>query len=776
MRRLTLRTVLVLAGTAALSAVAPMPVAAHAELILTTPAAGVSLPEAPTQLMMSFSEAIDPITASVTLLDETGTSVRGLGTLTVDSSATVASVTLPPLPASLYTVLYRVTSAEDGHITQGSWLFLVDPTGTRAAPGSSVESSSPSSTPLIVATRWLALAFGLVLLGTAVFWLASARPALASGNADATLATAPWLWLAACAALAFTGLAAYLTLAAQPLTGGAGHPGHGGGIVPLDFAAPFGATRFAMAMRVALVGSGAAFLLGVARHFTLDESRRRGRLPRDREGGILVLVAGAAAISLAGSSFASHAAAAGGVLFGLFDWLHLVAVAVWLGTLAGLFVLLRRTRALPDRSVALGALRRHSRIAIVAAPIVVATGLANSPLVLGSARNLVATDYGDLLLAKALLFSTAIAIGSANYFLVRAGAVRRVLPLIAGEAAIGALAVVVAAILVSTQPAASRAPEVSRPAIGAEQLFADVADSTIHVSINRPSPGVQRYQATVSDLRTGIPRTELDGITLVFTEPQMASGSEPRSQRVALTRSSEHWLWGATGNYTPLSGIWTLGIEVERAAQPLATSFTLNVEPAPEPEVLPPAANGVSVPAPLALAWSVLPKGAVGWLVPIVLLLAVAALAARERRGRGFATGGWRVGLVLLVLASGVTMGSRAAVEAANQPPSEATQRANPIRSTADSIARGRSLYLANCSSCHGPNGAGDGPGAARLLPSPGTLAGSVPHLSAGALNYRITNGMVVTSMPAFASSLTENDRWDLVNYLRATWPSEGEP
>jgi mono/diheme cytochrome c family protein len=25
--------------------------------------------------------------------------------------------------------------------------------------------------------------------------------------------------------------------------------------------------------------------------------------------------------------------------------------------------------------------------------------------------------------------------------------------------------------------------------------------------------------------------------------------------------------------------------------------------------------------------------------------------------------------------------------------------------------------------------------------------------------------------MPGFAGTLSQNDRWDLVNYLRATWP-----
>src|SRR5881409_2677235 len=199
MRRVTLRAAAALLWTGALCALAPSPVAAHAELLFTTPAAGASLPQAPSELTMTFSEAIDPITASLTFANESGDPVLGVGTPTVDRAGTTASVSLPFLPASLYTVSYRVTSAEDGHITEGSWLFLVDPTGTRTPPGASTGSTSLSSTPLIVTARWMALAFGLVLLGTALFWLASARPALwgAHGGAAADL-TAPWLLLAAC--------------------------------------------------------------------------------------------------------------------------------------------------------------------------------------------------------------------------------------------------------------------------------------------------------------------------------------------------------------------------------------------------------------------------------------------------------------------------------------------------------------------------------------------------------------------------------------------------
>ena len=91
----------------------------------------------------------------------------------------------------------------------------------------------------------------------------------------------------------------------------------------------------------------------------------------------------------------------------------------------GLFLLVRRARPAVAE-----ALKRHSQVAMVAAPVVVLTGLANSPLLLGSPRELVASDYGNLLLSKAFLFCVAVGIGAMNHFLVRLGRARRALPLI----------------------------------------------------------------------------------------------------------------------------------------------------------------------------------------------------------------------------------------------------------------------------------------------------------------------------------------------------------
>ena len=69
--------VAIVAAIAWLSVVAP--VAAHAELRASNPAANASLPAAPDELRLEFTEPVDAETAVVELLDVQQRPVAGLG-------------------------------------------------------------------------------------------------------------------------------------------------------------------------------------------------------------------------------------------------------------------------------------------------------------------------------------------------------------------------------------------------------------------------------------------------------------------------------------------------------------------------------------------------------------------------------------------------------------------------------------------------------------------------------------------------------------------------
>ena len=99
---------------------------------------------------------------------------------------------------------------------------------------------------------------------------------------------------------------------------------------------------------------------------------------------------------------------------------------------------------------------------------------------------------------------------------------------------------------------------------------------------------------------------------------------------------------------------------------------------------------------------------------------------------------------------------------------------------SAQTIARGRAVYLANCVQCHGPNGAGDGFGAPFLVPPPRdfttaqykfrtTGTGELP--TDADLFRSISRGANGTGMPPWHYLLPEEDRWALVDYVKSLSP-----
>ncbi len=99
----------------------------------------------------------------------------------------------------------------------------------------------------------------------------------------------------------------------------------------------------------------------------------------------------------------SHAAAEG-ILASLADWLHLAAVSVWMGGLLGLALfLLGPLRAMPKKQrtkLCWRAVRRFSRLAILAVMTILVTGLYATLLHVPDVEKLMGTPYGSALMIK----------------------------------------------------------------------------------------------------------------------------------------------------------------------------------------------------------------------------------------------------------------------------------------------------------------------------------------------------------------------------------------
>lgn len=100
--------------------------------------------------------------------------------------------------------------------------------------------------------------------------------------------------------------------------------------------------------------------------------------------------------------------------------------------------------------------------------------------------------------------------------------------------------------------------------------------------------------------------------------------------------------------------------------------------------------------------------------------------------------------------------------------PEEARRLKNPLTPTEAALASGRAVYLDKCAECHGEQGRGDGPQARMYDPSPGNLT-DTKHMSArtdGELFYQVSEGH--RPMPAFKKRLSEEQRWQLVLFVRS--------
>lgn len=104
-------------------------------------------------------------------------------------------------------------------------------------------------------------------------------------------------------------------------------------------------------------------------------------------------------------------------------------------------------------------------------------------------------------------------------------------------------------------------------------------------------------------------------------------------------------------------------------------------------------------------------------------------------------------------------------------PPEQFADLSNPYDGDPEMIAKGDVLYEANCSSCHGPNGEGDGPAGAGLEPEPENLARNQPDLSDSYLFWRISEGGLIepfnSLMPAWKGLMSDEKIWQVVSYLR---------
>ena len=99
--------------------------------------------------------------------------------------------------------------------------------------------------------------------------------------------------------------------------------------------------------------------------------------------------------------------------------------------------------------------------------------------------------------------------------------------------------------------------------------------------------------------------------------------------------------------------------------------------------------------------------------------------------------------------------------------PPEAAAKVNPVKPTAESLAKGKKMYGIDCAMCHGKDGDGKGDMGPDFKTIPDfTNPDALKNRTDGELFYVTRNGK--GDMPPEDNRAKDDDIWNMVNYVKA--------
>lgn len=501
-----IRTALVLLVALALPASAD----AHAFLVSSTPASGVSLARAPRVVTLRFTEPVSPALTHVQIFDGRGIP-RGGARVSEGRAANELRVALPRLATGAYRITYSTVSEDDLHATRGAIVFGA---GTVALPARA--SDTPTAGTNL--TESVAHLFDLLSLSL----LIGVCALLAGGLPAAVRSRISRFSLVALPALLLAGVVALAGKSSQ---------------IPLQDALFATAWGHAILVRELAIVS---VLVALA--------------TRQRRLALALLVPVAAAEAASG-----HAASLGALAI-LTMTAHILAGCLWVG---GLVVLALVLPGLERRDV-LDTLARFGRIAAAGVAVVVATGVYSAGRQVESLDALASTTYGGSLLAKLAAVAATGALGLLGLLAVRR--LRPSMRLLRAEAIAAVGMLVAASLLLSSAPA--RGPQfapLARPIAGTALATGNADDLLVDISASPNRPGQNFVTMNVLDtLRP--PPARVGRVTVTFSRG--ARRVSAPATRLSAGR------WQVAGTQLGEAGPWRIAVAIHRKGLNTATYAT----------------------------------------------------------------------------------------------------------------------------------------------------------------------------------------------------------
>jgi copper transport protein len=551
---------LVLAVSAILLAAHPSPVAAHALLLRSEPAAGVvgAADQPPKTVVLWFSEPVD-VTASggIAVLDTEGRRVDHFDAHAAAADPRQVEVSLSDLAQGSYAVRWRATSA-DNHVISGTFWFGVG-FATAVPPSALLAAGAPTLPALETVARWLSLVAVLALAGGAFFDVLVRAPVerrLGATGRGVFAEAAPSL-----ARVAVLGgvllVAAHAAWAAAQMEAVAELP------LPRALDGPV-ARAVLLESRFGLLW-WARILLGLILAARLVADARSRRTPAGRARWVDAALGVALVVAFALGGHASGARELPAVAVGV-DAIHLAAAAVWLGGLAQLVGLLPAILGTsPDAraTVARVLVPRISGLALVAVGVLIATGVFSAWEQAGTFEAATTTAYGQTLLLKIGVLLPLLAIAGVNRFVLRPRLVaglslerltRRFGSLVRGELLLGGVVLGFAAALGSLPPPGPQGLP------GPIEVARQAGDLRVQLSVSPNWVGVSRFRVSVTDAQ-GQPAPDVRDVVLTFTMEGMNMG-----RTTVPAAATQPGVFEADGFYIGMPGVAQIGVAVSRTS------------------------------------------------------------------------------------------------------------------------------------------------------------------------------------------------------------------
>ena len=432
----------------------PSVASAHAYLIKTVPAASGILDSPPSNVQLTYDEAVEPRFAIISVTDANGRQeTTGSVTRSPANPDTLVVPVRRGLPQGWYLIYWRAISV-DGHPVQGAFTYAVGP-NPGPAPKFPVPSIAGSATSLrLLIARWVMFLSVMSAIGLFVFRLLIARPAFRRVQGVSLRAVSRAFVIASVIGLVAIPVYLDIATAIDSLRSAFDL----GALVPLFRVTAFGRGYVDMWICFALFSVAGWVALWVDRP---DRERRSIAEIVSITGALL----GAAGVLLLPGS-AGHAGQTSprGISVTL-DWLHLVTGSLWLGGLIGLIVLWATVGAsVRVRSLSV-VVPRFSNVALVSVLLLLGTGTWATINHMPALDALWLTGYGVAILVKIGLLIAAMGLAAGNLLRTKPRlqaaarspelgdpAARMLRRLISGEALLVTAAVFAAAVLSSLGP------------------------------------------------------------------------------------------------------------------------------------------------------------------------------------------------------------------------------------------------------------------------------------------------------------------------------------